>query len=63
MQCVEAGGHDVPDEKLEARFPRTIENAAQGIRITDLALVIANSRVEQPVRFVEAWGRGARLEG
>ncbi len=57
MQRVESGGHDVPDEKLEARFPRTWKNASAAPRWADIALEIDNSGVERPFRLVEAWRR------
>lgn len=62
MQRVEAGGHDVPDEKLEARFPRTLENAEAALRCVDLGLVIDNSSVDRPFRHVTTWKRGALRE-
>jgi len=31
MQRVEAGGHDVPDGKIDSRFPRTFANLRQAI--------------------------------
>lgn len=60
MQRVQAGGHDVPDEKLEARFPRTRRNALEAVRIADVALVIDNSSVDRPFRLIEAWRGGRR---
>lgn len=60
-QRVEAGGHDVPDEKLQGRFPRTQRNALEALRIADLALVIDNSSVDWPFRLAEVWQRGVRV--
>ena len=60
MQRVESGGHDVPDEKLEVRFPRTLENATAALGFVDLGLILDNSRIDQPYRHVETWIRGER---
>lgn len=62
MQRVQAGGHDVPDEKLEARFPRTRRNALEALRIVDVALVIDNSSVDLPFVLVEVWRGGRRVD-
>src|SRR5205823_2291330 len=35
MQRVTEGGHDVPDERLIARYPRTLENLRKAIPIVD----------------------------
>jgi predicted ABC-type ATPase len=61
MQRVEAGGHDVPDEKLAARFPSTHNNLAAAIRFVDLALDIDNSEVERPFRPVATWVAGRQI--
>jgi len=43
MDRVDHGGHDVPDEVIERRFPRCFENLKQGLLAVDLALLIDNS--------------------
>jgi predicted ABC-type ATPase len=58
MQRVARGGHDVPDEKLAARFVRTLRNAAAALTFVDLALVIDNSSAREPYRVVEQWEGG-----
>ena len=60
MQRVEAGGHDVPDHKLEARFPRTQDNLATAIRFADLVLECDNSQVERPFQHIATWIDGVR---
>lgn len=40
---VRRGGHDVPTEKIFARYPRVIENAREGVRVASLALLVDNS--------------------
>jgi predicted ABC-type ATPase len=62
QQRVDAGGHDVPDDKLLARFERTQRNVREALRFVDLAVVLDNSEVERPFRHVETWERGARLD-
>ncbi len=54
QQRVEAGGYDVPDDKLLARFPRTQANIKQALEFVDLALVFDNSRVDLPFQFFDA---------
>jgi predicted ABC-type ATPase len=62
MQRVNAGGHDVPDDKLLARFPRTQRNAAAALKMADLALVLDNSDIEHPYRWCETWQHGVLVE-
>jgi predicted ABC-type ATPase len=60
IQRVERGGHDVPDEKIEARFPRTFDNLRQALTVVDEALLLDNSSSDQPFRFVAAFKAGKR---
>jgi predicted ABC-type ATPase len=60
MERVEAGGHDVPDEKIEARFERTLANLREAITFVDEALLFDNSSADRPFRFVAAFRRGKR---
>jgi len=46
------GGHDVPTEKLVARYPRTLENLARAIRELPHVLVFDNSDLLEPFRKV-----------
>jgi predicted ABC-type ATPase len=48
MDRVELGGHDVPDEMIEARFPRCFENLRHALEIVDLTLLIDNSGAYGP---------------
>lgn len=52
MERVEAGGHDVPDEKIAMRFPRTFDNLRQALTFVDQAFLFDNSSADQPYRFV-----------
>lgn len=46
------GGHDVPDEKLESRYPRTLANLAHALRELPQVLVFDNSDLARPFRFL-----------
>jgi predicted ABC-type ATPase len=54
-QRVQHGGHDVPDEKLHARFPANLRAA---IPIVDEAFVFDNSSYDTPYRVVAVYQRG-----
>jgi len=58
MQRVRAGGHDIPDEKLHARFPRTLQNLRAAITIVDDAFLFDNSSVDDPYRIVAVYHGG-----
>jgi predicted ABC-type ATPase len=58
MQRVREGGHDVPNEKLQARFPRTLANLKAAIPMADDALVFDNSSADTPYRLVAVYARG-----
>ncbi|MBL8673746.1 MAG: hypothetical protein JNL07_02580 [Rhodospirillales bacterium] len=60
-QRVAQGGHDVPDDRLRARFPRTLENLKRAIGEVDMALLLDNSDAERPFRTVARYERGARV--
>lgn len=57
-QRVLNGGHDVPDEKLRSRFPRTQRNVERGLAMADAGLVFDNSDPGAPFRLVETWNSG-----
>jgi len=56
------GGHDVPKEKLVARYPRTIENLRRAIRELSHVLVFDNSDLRRPFRKVAAFEAGDPVE-
>jgi len=56
------GGHDVPSEKLAARYPRTMENLRRAIRELPHVLVFDNSDLGRPFRKVAELMNGAPLE-
>ena len=47
---VSQGGHDVPTEKLAARYPRTLTNLRQAIQELPFVLLFDNSDLGQPYR-------------
>jgi len=55
------GGHDVPDEKLAARFPRTHANLARAIATLPHVLVYDNSDLARPFRRVAEFRGGERV--
>ena len=55
------GGHDVPLDKLNERFPRTLRNLHDAVRLVDLALLFDNSSVIDPYRHVATWQQGQRI--
>ena len=60
MERVEAGGHDVPEEKIVTRFPRTFANLRQALTFVDQAFLFDNSSADQPYRFVAEFRNGRR---
>ena len=60
MERVEAGGHDVPDEKIATRFPRTFTNLRQALSFVNQALLFDNSSADEPYRFVAEFRDGKR---
>lgn len=58
VQRVRDGGHDVPDDKLHARFPRTLENLRAALPLAEIAFVLDNSAVQVPFRVVGVYARG-----
>jgi len=56
------GGHDVPTEKLEARFPRTLENIARAVRELPHVLLFDNSDDNHPFRAVATFDHGKLVD-
>src|SRR4029077_1139373 len=55
---VSQGGHDVPDDKLLARFPRTLDNLQLAIRRLPHVLIYDNSDLGAPFRQVAVFAQG-----
>jgi predicted ABC-type ATPase len=59
-QRVGEGGHDVPDDKITARYPRVMENLARMIGVVDDLSIFDNSSLQQPYRLLARF-KGAAL--
>ena len=59
---VSRGGHDVPTEKLKARFPRTIANLKAAIRELPHVLVFDNDDLSKPFRRVAVFEQGRLID-
>jgi predicted ABC-type ATPase len=57
-QRVQQGGHDVPDGKLHARFPRTLANLRRAISLVDEVFLFDNSSYDRPYRIVAVYREG-----
>jgi predicted ABC-type ATPase len=60
-QRVLEGGHDVPPDKLQQRFPRTQRNLEAALRFVDVAVVFDNSSLDQPYRHIATWHDGHEI--
>ena len=60
---VSQGGHDVPPEKLQARFPRTLRNLSLAIRELPGVLIFDNSDLRRPYRLVATFENGIASAG
>lgn len=58
---VTAGGHDVPAEKLAARFERSLANLERSIARLPRVLVYDNSSFAKPFRFLAEFRSGKRF--
>lgn len=58
MQRVEGGGHDIPDDKVRGRYPRTLANLRAAIPIVDEAFLFDNSSDRDPFRLVAVYAEG-----
>jgi predicted ABC-type ATPase len=55
---VARGGHDVPNDKLLARYPRTLKNLVASVTAVDRAFVFDNSSLGTPYRPVAIYADG-----
>jgi predicted ABC-type ATPase len=58
---VSQGGHDVPAEKLVARFPRTLANLKTAIRELPHVWIFDNDDLRTAFRQVAVFENGRRL--
>lgn len=56
------GGHDVPDDKLRSRFPRTQANLQRAIQRLPHVIVFNNDDLSHPYRLVARYKNGQKLE-
>lgn len=56
---VSQGGHDVPPEKLHARFPRSLANLRTAIRELPYVFIYDNDDLRKPYRLVARFERAA----
>lgn len=59
---VSQGGHDVPTEKLQARFPRTLANLKQAVRRLPHVRVYDNDDLACPYRLTAIFENGQLVE-
>jgi predicted ABC-type ATPase len=57
---VSQGGHDVPAEKLRARYPRSLENLKRAVAQLPDVLIYDNSNLTKPFSLV-VWYRKGKL--
>lgn len=59
------GGHDVPPDRLKARYPRTLANLERAVSLASVGLLLDNDLAESPYRFVALLenGRVVRRSG
>ena len=55
------GGHDVPTEKLAARFERTLENLQRAVRELPFVFLYDNSDLRHPFRKVAEFQEGGAV--
>ncbi len=56
------GGHDVPDEKLEQRFERTLANLRRAIDSLPLVVVFDNSDMSRPYQLEAIYQNGTTIK-
>jgi predicted ABC-type ATPase len=59
---VSQGGHDVPKEKLETRYPRTMANLRSALREMPHVWVFDNDDLRHPFRLVAVYQAGRQME-
>ena len=55
---VDQGGHDIPDEKLIARYPRSLQNLRSAVRTLPEVLIFDNSGSQRYFQFVAEFTAG-----
>lgn len=57
-QRVSKGGHNVPDDKVKNRIPRTLENIKQVLPLCDCCYLLDNSRLDNPFQQIVEIDKG-----
>lgn len=58
---VSQGGHDVPTEKLFARYPRTMANLRKAVRELPCVMVFDNDDIGNPFHLLAVFRNGKRI--
>lgn len=58
---VSQGGHNVPTDKLNARFPRTMTNLKQAIQELPCVFIFDNDDLQTPYRLTAVFHNGLRM--
>ena len=58
---VTRGGHDVPTNKLTARYPRTLDNLACAIKVLPCVMIYDNNDLAHAFRFVAEYRHGVMV--
>lgn len=56
---VTQGGHDVPTQKLQERYPRSLQNLKAGIEQLPHVVVFDNSDLANPYKLIAAYQNGS----
>jgi predicted ABC-type ATPase len=56
------GGHDVPTDKIESRYPRVLQNLDRALRDVPCVLVFDNSDLRRPYRLVAETRKGELVQ-
>lgn len=56
------GGHDVPDEKLRARFARTQANLQRAIQRLPYVIVYSNEDLSKPYQLIAHYENGQKVD-
>lgn len=56
------GGHDVPDDKLRARFERTLANLQRAIERLPHVIVFSNEDLSNPYQLMAVYENGQVME-
>ncbi|MFC5864207.1 zeta toxin family protein [Acidicapsa dinghuensis] len=59
---VSQGGHDVPSEKLQTRYPRVLENLRRALHETPHVWVFDNDDLRVPFRLVAVYENGMQVQ-